>query len=152
MNILNRVSTWLFLPDYSDPPSSHQLIADFFQVFFVWLQMKVFHIESSQEKDHVDEERDEQFSSQAGRNNELVYETYPYHNNPYKDFISETTSYFDKFRYGIFMYSYWLVLAIVYLTGTSRISLLCIGYVIVSFFFLWLGQTFLMKPLEKLLK
>ena len=31
-------------------------------------------------------------------------------------------------------------------------SIPCMGYVVLSFFFFWLGQTFLMKPLDKLLK
>lgn len=154
-NILNKIRLWLFLPDYSEPPISYQLIADFFQVFFVWLQAGVFQLEGTLESNDNDEETDElmtEFASKAGRNNELVDEVYAYRDNPYRDFVSETVTYFDKIKFGIYMYSYWFVLAIVYLTGTSRISLLCIGYVILSFFFLWLGQTFLMKPLDKLLK
>ncbi len=88
----------------------------------------------------------------GGKNNELVYESEPYKNNPFHDFVSESKTALDKIKYLIYMYSYWIVLAIVFLTGTSRISILCLGYVIVSFFFLWYGQTFLMKPLNKLLK
>lgn len=144
-NIYNKIRIWLFLPDYSNPPDSKKLMADFFQVFFVWLQMFVFNIESDMDKSM-------ELGNQAGTNKELVYEIHPYRNNPFRDFVSETKTVLDKIKYGIYMYSYWIVLAIVYLTGTSRISVLCMGYVILSFFFLWLGQTFLVKPLDKLLK
>lgn len=142
-NVMNKLRKWLFLSDYSDPPVSRQLIADFFQIFFVWLQLAVFNSETNKaaDLDHI-----------AGRNNELVYERAPYRDNPYKDFISDTKTILDKIKFGVYMYSYWIVLAIVYLTGTSRISLLCMGYVILSFFFLWMGQNFLVKPLDKLLK
>jgi piezo-type mechanosensitive ion channel component 1/2 len=100
------------------------------------------------------EQRREAFNIEeiGGKNNELVYERDPHKNNPFHDFVSEFKTNLDKLKYGVFMYSYWAVLAIVYLTGTSRISLLCMGYVILSFFFLWYGQTFLMKPIEKILK
>jgi hypothetical protein len=144
-NVFNRIRIWLFLPDYSQPPNSWQLTVDFFQVFFVWLQLAVFNLEGKVNKS-ID------LDDLAGKNNELVYERFPYRNNPSRDFISETSTVVDKIKFGVYMYSYWIVLAIVYLTGTSRISILCMGYVILSFFFLWMGQTFLVKPLEKLLK
>ncbi len=142
LNIVNKLRVWLFLPDYSDPPNSFYLIADFFQIFFVWLQLGIFRLESKKN-----------FEENGGSNIEIVYENQkPYKDNPFMDFISESKTYLDKFKYLIFMYSYWIVLAIVFLTGTSRISILCMGYVILSFFFLWYGQTFLILPLEKLLK
>ena len=144
---------WLFLSDYSNPPNSSFLIADFFQFFFVWLQYTVFQIENTGIDDtNLDNPTIFNIESLGGKNNELVYEIEPYKNNPFHDFVSETKTILDKIKYVIYMYSYWIVLAIVFLTGTSRISILCLGYVIVSFFFLWYGQTFLMKPLNKLLK
>ncbi|CAF0761239.1 unnamed protein product, partial [Brachionus calyciflorus] len=148
-NLYYRFRMWLFLPDYSNPPPSNKLLADFFQVFFVWLQLHVFNLElNKNSKIPVDV-----IERIGGKNNELVYETKnPLNANPFHDFISKTRNYLDKFKYGIFMYSYWMVLAIVFLTGTSRISVLCMGYVILSFIFLWMGQSFLTRPLEKLLK
>jgi piezo-type mechanosensitive ion channel component 1/2 len=183
-NLLNKVRKWLFLSDYSDPPYSNRLIADFFQIFFVWLQYKVFELEkrslakranqlrtattattvisfeNDQNNDKTsptlnnrnDDETELDIESIGGSNEELVYISEPYKNNPFRDFVSSRKQILDLIKYFIFMYSYWIVLAMVYLTGTSRISVLCMGYVILSFFFLWYGQTFLMKPLEKLLK
>ena len=143
LNLLNKVRVWLFLPDYSDPPKSYRLIADFFQVFFVWLQHATFQMESKTNCEVIET---------AGKNEEIIETDADFKNNPYHDYVSEFRNYFDKIKFGIFMYSYWLVLATVFLTGTSRISILCMGYVILSFFFLWYGQTFLTKPMERLLK
>lgn len=147
-NILNRLRIWLFLPDYSNPPAEFKLMADFFQIFFVWLQLNVFNLElNKNNKISV-----ELIESNGGKNNEIVYEDPFSRENPFHDFVSKTRNYLDKLKYGICMYSYWFVLAIVFLTGTNRISILCMGYVILSFIFLWMGQTFLMRPLDKLLK
>lgn len=145
MNIMNKLRVWLLLPDYSDPPNSHYLIADFFQLFFVWLQMSVFQQESKKILEDT-----------AGNNREILYEKQAKEDsflpNPYQDFVSESKTYLDKIKYLVFMYSFWIVLAIVFITGTSRISVLCMGYVIFSFFFLWYGQNFLILPLDKLLR
>lgn len=153
-NIFNKLRVWLFLPDYSDPPPSHRLIADLFQLFFVWLQLAVFQLENAVEPagSQARPSRATAIIDAGGQNDEIVYEPDLYKNQPFYDFVSDVRNYLDKFKYGVYMYSYWLVLAMVYLTGTSRISLLCMGYVILSFFFLWYGQTFLCKPIQKLLK
>lgn len=134
---------------------SHKLFADFFQIFFVWLQYNVFKLESKKQiVDDTDADIEEDFNIEelGGKNNELLHEKEYYKDNPFHDFVSDSRSSLDKLKYGVYMYSFWFVLAIVYITGTSRISLLCMGYVILSFFFLWYGQTFLMKPIDKLLK
>jgi hypothetical protein len=155
-NLFDNLRTWMYLPDYDNSPQSSYLIADFFQLFFVWLQHAVFQIENSEKINTTAENSSNnsefKITDIGGKNNELVYESVPYENNPFNDFISEAKTNLDKLKYIIYMYSYWVVLAIVFLTGTSRISILCLGYVILSFFFLWYGQTFLMKPLDKLLK
>ena len=49
------------------------------------------------------------------------------------------------------MYGVWIVLSIVYLSGTTRISLLGLGYLIASFYFFWYGQDFLIKPVSTLI-
>ena len=47
---------------------------------------------------------------------------------------------------------YWVTLVIVFIAGTSRISLFCMGYLVGCFFFLWFGQELLVKPLKNLLR
>ena len=142
-NLLNKIRVWLFLPDYSDPPMAYILIADFIQAILVWLQFSVF-----QEETKVDSK----IIEIGGNNDEIVHNPDEIKHNPYHDFVSVFRNNLDKIKYIIFMYSYWLVLAMVFITGTSRISFLCMGYVVLSFFFLWYGQTFLTKPIKKLLK
>ena len=119
---------WLYLPNYDPRPNSYLLIADFFQIFFVWLQLSVFQIETK---------ADSPILEMSGTNKEIVYDLNLYNANPYHDFVSKYRNNFDKIKYAVYMYSYWVVLALIYITGTSRISLLCLGYVILSFFFLW---------------
>lgn len=148
-NIINKARIWIFLSDYSSPPSASKLIADFFQIFFTWLQLYVFNMEMNKNP----KISANLIEALGGKNNEFIYVNKDASaTNPFHDFISKTRNYLDKLKYGIYMYSYWLVLAIVFLSGTSRISILCMGYVILSFIFLWMGQTFLMRPLNKLLK
>jgi hypothetical protein len=50
------------------------------------------------------------------------------------------------------MYGAWTVLSIVYLAGTTRISLLGLGYLIACFYFLWYGQDFLTKRVALMLR
>ena len=130
------------MADYSTPPKSIYLIADFFQLFFVWLQCSVF--------------RHERFNTNlvqlAGSNHEIIYDEEPYKNNPYHDFVTKFHSYLDNLKFIVYMYSYWFVLALVFYTGTNRISVLGMGYVILCFFFLWYGQNFLSKPIQKLVR
>ena len=52
---------------------------------------------------------------------------------------------------GIFFYSFWFTLMIVLITGTARISLFCMGYILACFIFLWFGEDMLLKPVRKLL-
>jgi len=128
---------WLYLPNYNPSPVSYRLVADFFQIYFAWLQYAVFQIESKS---------DSQIVENAGTNKEIVHDSNLYKAaNPYHDFVSTYRNNFDKIKYGVFMYSYWLVLAMVFVTGTSRISVLCLGYVVSSFFFFWYGQNFFNK-------
>jgi hypothetical protein len=50
------------------------------------------------------------------------------------------------------MYGAWSVLSIVYLAGTTRISLFGLGYLIACFYFFWYGQDFLTKKVTVMLR
>ncbi len=112
--------------------------------------MAVFNIELKSSTEN--ETTESTIINLAGTNEEIIYDPILMKQNPYFDFISNSRHYLDKFKYAIYMYSYWIVLAIVFYTGTSRISILCSGYVLLTFIFFWYGQTFLIKPIEKLIK
>lgn len=75
-----------------------------------------------------------------------------YQNNPTWDFITNKRHWWDHIKHAIFMYGAWIVLAIVYLAGTTRISLFGLGYLIASFYFLWYGQDFLTKRVAYMLR
>ena len=57
----------------------------------------------------------------------------------------------DTIKVIIFNYLYWFTYAIVFLAGTSRVSILCLGYVCFSFMFFWQGQDLLIKARKHLL-
>ena len=88
----------------------------------------------------------------GGSNREIVHDDDVYKNNPTWDFVTNKRHWLDHIKYGIFMYGAWSVLSIVYLAGTTRISLLGLGYLIACFYFLWYGQDFLTKPLPVMLR
>ncbi|XP_055955380.1 piezo-type mechanosensitive ion channel component 2 isoform X2 [Patella vulgata] len=139
-----NLEQWLFLPDYANSPHPFKLLADFFQLLFVCLQWKVFRIEMSS--------RVEEYG--GGDNSDILPEVEA--NTPipsiYTDFTTTTSSYLDVIKYAVFEYMFWVTLAIIFITGTTRINLFSMGYVIAVFCFMWYGQEFLLKPLRKLLR
>ncbi|CAF4296585.1 unnamed protein product [Rotaria socialis] len=135
---------WLHLPDYIDPPLATQLITDFFQFLFACQQWRVFAYETN-EKDHV-------YNDAGGSNREIIYDDDMYKNNPTWDFVTNKRHWLDHIKYAVFMYGVWVVLSIVYLAGTTRISLLGLGYLIACFYFLWYGQDFLTKRVAFMLR
>jgi hypothetical protein len=104
-------------------------LADFFLFLFACQQLCVFAYENN--------EKDEVYTEAGGSNRE---------NNPTWDFVTDKRNWLDHIKYAIFMYGAWAVLSIVYLAGTTRISLLGLGYLIACFYFLWYGQDFLTIP------
>ncbi|CAF4702929.1 unnamed protein product [Rotaria sp. Silwood1] len=139
-----QLKNWLYLPDYVDQPLATQLITDFFQFLFACQQWRVFAYEAN-EKYHV-------YTDAGGSNREIIYDDDVYKNNPTWDFVTNKRHWFDHIKYAIFMYGVWCVLAILYLAGTTRISLLGLGYLIACFYFLWYGQDFLTKRVTMMLR
>ncbi|CAM4812248.1 unnamed protein product [Rotaria magnacalcarata] len=139
-----QLRRWLFLPDYVNPPSATQLIGDFFQLLFACQQWRVFKYETN-EKDRI-------YARAGGSNREIIYDKENLKENPTWDFVMNRRNWFDHMKYVIFMYSAWTVLSIVYLAGTTRISLLGLGYLVACFYFFWYGQDFLTKHVTIMLR
>ncbi|CAF0821922.1 unnamed protein product [Adineta steineri] len=139
-----QLRRWFVLPDYFNPPVATQLIADFFQLLFACQQLRVFKYESS--------EKDSKFIETGGSNREIIYDDDIYKDNPTWDFVINKRHWLDQIKYAIFMYGAWIVLSIVYLAGTTRISLLGLGYLIACFYFFWYGQDFLTKRVTVMLR
>uniref|UniRef100_A0A8C9X545 Piezo type mechanosensitive ion channel component 2 n=1 Tax=Sander lucioperca TaxID=283035 RepID=A0A8C9X545_SANLU len=70
--------------------------------------------------------------------------------NPVPDFI-HCRSYLDMLKVIMFSYLFWFVLTIIFITGTTRISVFCMGYLVACFYFLLFGGELLLKPIKKIL-
>ncbi|KAJ8407000.1 hypothetical protein AAFF_G00292760, partial [Aldrovandia affinis] len=70
--------------------------------------------------------------------------------NPVPDFI-HCRSYLDMLKVIMFSYLFWFVLTIIFITGTTRISIFCMGYLVACFYFLLFGGDLLLKPIKKIL-
>ena len=121
-------------------------LADFFQFLFACRQWRVFQYESS-EKDSI-------YVEAGGSNREIIYDDDEdiYKDNPTWDFVINKRHWLDQIKNAIFMHGAWIVLSIVYLAGTTRISLLGLGYLIACFYFFWYGQDFLTKKVSVMLR
>uniref|UniRef100_A0A3Q2YRV2 Piezo TM25-28 domain-containing protein n=1 Tax=Hippocampus comes TaxID=109280 RepID=A0A3Q2YRV2_HIPCM len=60
-------------------------------------------------------------------------------------------SYLDMMKVIIFSYMFWFVLTITFITGTTRISIFCMGYLVACFYFLLVGGDLLLKPVGSIL-
>lgn len=52
----------------------------------------------------------------------------------------------------VFSYFFWLVLCLIFITGTTRISIFCLGYLVACFYFMLFGGTVLMQPVKYILR
>lgn len=65
---------------------------------------------------------------------------------------STSRSYLDMYKVIIFSYLFWFVLTIIFITGTTRISIFCMGYLVACFYFLLFGGDLLLKPIRSILR
>lgn len=129
-----------FLPDnsYTFKDRSRLLFLDFILLLLMCRQLVVFRIEARYENS---------VTNYPGGSNKSVLKDIdqlgmvPFE-NPTHDFIDKIRNYLDILKRFVFIIFFWATLAIVFLTGTSRVNLLSLGYVIGSFIFLWQGTDF----------
>uniref|UniRef100_A0A3B4DIP1 Piezo-type mechanosensitive ion channel component n=1 Tax=Pygocentrus nattereri TaxID=42514 RepID=A0A3B4DIP1_PYGNA len=138
----SNVIKWLYLPDFHTKPNSKFLLYDFMLLLSASLQRQVF-----------DEENKAAVRLLAGDNVEICRDldaaSFSVH-NPVPDFI-HCRSYLDMFKVIVFSYLFWFVLTIIFITGTTRISIFCMGYLVACFYFLLFGGELLLKPIKKIL-
>ncbi|XP_069355072.1 piezo-type mechanosensitive ion channel component isoform X8 [Maniola hyperantus] len=140
---MKHVRTWLFLPYNEQPPHAVKLIFDFFLLLFASRQLRVFRIETSQGDNYP-----------GGSNSEDIgkdWET-PNFVNPVPDFLGYVGSWLDVIKRMVFLGMLWVTLAIMFMTGTNRVNLFSMGYLIGSFIFLWQGTDFYLRPKEAILQ
>uniref|UniRef100_A0A914VZT2 Piezo-type mechanosensitive ion channel component n=1 Tax=Plectus sambesii TaxID=2011161 RepID=A0A914VZT2_9BILA len=129
-----NINIWLYLPDERSitTPSPYLLIGDFFQLLFVWSQMAVFT------RDRFYKGGDNrpvlEIMKEKKKNRESIYIP-----AEYTDFISEESSSMAYMKSGVFLYSHWVTLIIVLISGIDGGSIFAFGYLLASFTLLWMG-------------
>ncbi|XP_053305156.1 piezo-type mechanosensitive ion channel component 1 [Spea bombifrons] len=126
---------WMYLPDFYSPPKAINLISDFLLLLCVSQQWKVF----------VNEKKEEWYTI-AGENMEVL-ELPKDRPNPVPNFIN-CRSYLDMLKVVVFRYLFWFVLAVVFVTGATRISVFGLGYLMACFYLLLFGTALLRKPVK----
>ncbi|XP_017266509.1 piezo-type mechanosensitive ion channel component 2 isoform X2 [Kryptolebias marmoratus] len=138
----SNVIKWLYVPDFLSKPNPYFLIYDFMLLLCASLQRQVF-----------DDENKAAVRLMAGDNVEICRDldaaSFSVH-NPVPDFI-HCRSYLDMLKVIMFSYLFWFVLTIIFITGTTRISVFCMGYLVACFYFLLFGGDLLLKPIKKIL-
>lgn len=119
-----------FLPEntWAFKDKSKLLLLDFILLLIMCRQLIVFRIEARYENSVV--------TYPGGSNKSVLNDidqlgTVPFV-NPTHDFIDKIRNYLDILKRFIFVLFFWAALAIVFITGTSRVNILSIGYIIGS--------------------
>jgi len=150
VQVLEDFKTFAFLPEktveFKD--KAKLLMLDFVLLLFMCRQLVVFRIEARYENSVV--------TYPGGSNKSVLSDidqlgTVPF-DNPTHDFIDKIRNYLDILKRFVFVIFFWATLAIVFLTGTSRVNLLSLGYIIGSFIFLWQGTDFYLRPIYTIMK
>ncbi|VVC99863.1 unnamed protein product [Leptidea sinapis] len=139
---MKHIRTWLFLPYATEPPHAIKLIFDFFLLMFASRQLRVFRVENMYGDHYL-----------GGSNREDIgkdWET-PEFVNPVPDFLGYVGSWLDVVKRMVFLGMLWVTLAIMFMTGTNRVNLFSMGYLIGSFIFLWQGTDFYLRPKHAIL-
>ncbi|XP_053696010.1 piezo-type mechanosensitive ion channel component isoform X3 [Sabethes cyaneus] len=147
---LDHFRIWAMLPENTEDfrAQASKMVADFLLLMFLCRQTLVFRIEARYSSCPDDF---------GGGSNQSVLEdidrlgTVPFV-NPTPDFIAKVRNWLDIVKRGVFLVFFWFTLAIVFLTGSSRVTLFSIGYLIGSFTFLWQGTDFYLRPIKGIIK
>ncbi|KAM9427187.1 piezo-type mechanosensitive ion channel component 2-like [Salvelinus alpinus] len=138
----SNIIKWLYLPDFHTNPNPIFLVYDFMLLLCASLQKSIF-----------EEENKAAVRLMAGDNVEICRDldaaSFSVH-NPVPDFI-HSRSYLDMLKVITFSYLFWFVLTIIFITGTTRISLFCLGYIVGCFYFLLFGGELLLKPIKNII-
>ncbi|RXM92853.1 Piezo-type mechanosensitive ion channel component 2 [Acipenser ruthenus] len=134
---------WLYLPDFARRPNPIFLIYDHMLLLCASLQWQVFEDENTTAVRLL-----------AGDNVEISRSLDPRTLSQYipvPDFI-HCRSYLDIVKMFVFSYFFWFVLSLIFITGTTRINIFCMGYLISCFYFMLFGGSLLLKPVRHILK
>jgi hypothetical protein len=139
-SIMNEeLRDWLFLPDFRNPLEVQKLYLDFLILLFSCRQLLSFRLEKTE-------------SNIGGSNIEAHLEPIPKQTSNVPDFFAFGHTVLDSIKSLFFFCFFWITLAVVFLAGTTRVSLFALGYVLGCFIFLWNGNEFYLKPMDLLFR
>lgn len=61
-------------------------------------------------------------------------------------------SYLDILKVAVFRYLFWFVLCVIFITGTARVNIFCVGYLLAFFYFMFFGKSLQLKPAKDILR
>jgi hypothetical protein len=139
-SIMNEeLRDWLFLPDFRNPLEVGKLYLDFLILLFSCRQLLSFRLEKTE-------------SNIGGSNIEAHLEPTLKQTSSVPDFFAFGHTVLDSIKSLFFFCFFWITLAVVFLAGTTRVSLFALGYVLGCFIFLWNGNEFYLKPMGLLFR
>ncbi|XP_067905335.1 piezo-type mechanosensitive ion channel component 1 isoform X3 [Heterodontus francisci] len=134
ITIHSNLIKWLYLPDFMTLPNSTHLFYDFLLLMCVSHQWQVFIDEKKEEVSTLGGENTDDPDPMAGKDL-----------NPVPNYIY-CRCYLDMIKVAVFHYLFWLVTAVIFATGSTRISVFGLGYLLASFYLLLFGRRLLLKP------
>ncbi|XP_056158031.1 piezo-type mechanosensitive ion channel component 2-like, partial [Lampris incognitus] len=141
--LTSNVIKWLYLPDFAMRPNPLFIFYDHLLLLCSSLQWQMF-----------EEENRAAVRLLAGENVEISRNLDPCSINqfvPVDNFL-HCRSYLDMVKVFVFSYFFWLVLCLIFITGTTRINIFCMGYLVACFYFMLFGNSVLMQPVRYILR
>nr|XP_046251923.1 piezo-type mechanosensitive ion channel component 2 [Scatophagus argus] len=141
--LTSNVIKWFYLPDFAMRPNPSFIFYDHLLLLCSSLQWQVF-----------EEENRAAVRLLAGDNVEISRSLDPCTFNqfiPVDNFL-HCRCYLDMVKVFVFSYFFWLVLCLIFITGTTRISIFCLGYLVACFYFMLFGGSVLMQPVRYILR
>ncbi|XP_034027616.1 piezo-type mechanosensitive ion channel component 2 [Thalassophryne amazonica] len=141
--LTSNVIKWFYLPDFAKSPNPSFIFYDHLLLLCSSLQWQVF-----------EEENRAVVRLLAGDNVEISRSLDPCSFNqfiPVNNFL-HCRCYLDMVKVFVFSYFFWLVLCLIFITGTTRINIFCLGYLVACFYFMLFGGSVLMQPVRYILR
>uniref|UniRef100_A0A4W6BTH3 Piezo-type mechanosensitive ion channel component n=1 Tax=Lates calcarifer TaxID=8187 RepID=A0A4W6BTH3_LATCA len=141
--LTSNVIKWFYLPDFAMRPNPSFIFYDHLLLLCSSLQWQVF-----------EEENRAAVRLLAGDNVEISRSLDPCSFNqfiPVDNFL-HCRCYLDMVKVFVFSYFFWLVLCLIFITGTTRINIFCLGYLVACFYFMLFGGSVLMQPVRYILR
>ncbi|XP_028266562.1 piezo-type mechanosensitive ion channel component 2 [Parambassis ranga] len=140
--LTSNVIKWFYLPDFAMRPNPSFIFYDHLLLLCSSLQWQVF-----------EEENRAAVRLLAGDNVEISRSLDPcsFNHIPVDNFL-HCRCYLDMVKVFVFSYFFWLVLCLIFITGTTRINIFCLGYLVACFYFMLFGGSVLMQPVRYILR